>query len=127
MAYVNKDETRKAYILAFLDDDGSGSPVSRANGKIAELVGNALKSEEPKSNTVFNRLARFKEKGLVQRSGPVQGWYELTRKGREVANEIAISKREKTDVTRQDSSQEFLRTSAANDEVSENAVSQVNA
>lgn len=85
LTYIRDDETRKLYLLAFLNETGEGEL-----RRIKDIAGFLEEKQKvrPKSNAVHNRLNRLTQRGLVRRSGPVQGWYELTQVGYEVLQEL---------------------------------------
>lgn len=106
LKFVGGDAKRKSYLLAFLNNEGD--PVPRRLSEIGALVDRAERDAAessrvavgegdedaaptganhtgPRTNAVFNRLRSLAERRLVKRVGPVQGLYELTRWGCEVA------------------------------------------
>ena len=87
LAFVREDETRALCLFAFLNE--AEKPEPRRLGGIAAFLRDKDKEKRPwESNTVHNRLVRLARRGLVQRAGPVQGWYELTQVGFEIAQQL---------------------------------------
>lgn len=104
LAFVRSNTARQDYLLAFLNKEGD--PVPRRLIDIAALVGEASGGRSAKrrddatesaansskararTNTVFNRLKTLAAHRLVQRAGPCNGLYELTRWGYETARAL---------------------------------------